>query len=111
KYEVRQQGTELPPLRLELRARDATFTLKGKRIEHVLYPVEESRGYQARGDLWSPGYLRLNLPAGERATLVASTESLETMMVLEPNEALRAEAGRLQRLVAQALPEAPDGIA
>ena len=35
-----------------------TFTLKGKRIDNVLYPVEESRGYQARGDLWSPGYFR-----------------------------------------------------
>ena len=37
-------------------ATDATFTLKSKRIDNVLYPVEESRGYQARGDLWSPGY-------------------------------------------------------
>ena len=47
-----------------MRAGDATFTLKGKRIDNVLYPVEESRGYQARGDLWSPGYFRLTLRAG-----------------------------------------------
>ena len=28
----------------------------------MLYPVEESRGYQARGDLWSPGIFSLTLP-------------------------------------------------
>ena len=67
----------LPPLRLMLQAGDATFTLKGKRIDNVLYPVEESRGYQARGDLWSPGYYRVRLATGERAALVASTESFE----------------------------------
>ena len=50
----------------------------------MLYPVEESRGYQARGDLWSPGDFRLALTDGTRATLVASTESPETMNVLEP---------------------------
>ena len=30
---------------------DTTVTLKEKRIVNILYPVEESRGYQARGDL------------------------------------------------------------
>src|SRR5439155_26757132 len=92
-------------------APDATFTLKGKRIDQVLYPVEESRGYQARGDLWSPGYFRLGLRVGERATLVASTESFETMMALEPKDALASEEGRRQRLLAQAVPAARDGIA
>ena len=37
------------------RATDATFTLEGTRIDNVLYPVEESRGYQARGDAVEPG--------------------------------------------------------
>ena len=49
----------------EVAGAEATFTLEGKRIDNVLYPVEESRGYQARGDLWSPGYFRLTLRAGE----------------------------------------------
>ena len=40
----------------------------------MLYPVEESRGYQAHGDLWSPGYFTLTLQRGQPATLVASTE-------------------------------------
>jgi predicted glycogen debranching enzyme len=109
-YEISLAGSGLPPLRLMVSAQEPTFTLKGLRIENVLYPVEESRGYQARGVLWSPGYFKLTLPRGERATLVASTESLETMSVLSPLVALEAERRRRQRLVAQAVPEARTGV-
>jgi predicted glycogen debranching enzyme len=111
KYEITLQGSPLPPLRLRLCSPEPTFTLKGKRIDSVLYPVEESRGYQARGDLWSPGYFRMMLRNGERATLVASTESQTTMMVLEPEAALTAERVRRRRLLAQANPDALEGVA
>jgi predicted glycogen debranching enzyme len=110
RYDIALQGSQLPPLRLRLCAPDASFTLKGRRFANVLYPVEESRGYQARGDLWSPGYFRMTLRVGEPATLVASTESVSTMMVLDPEAALAAERGRRSRLQAHASPEALDGI-
>jgi predicted glycogen debranching enzyme len=109
-YEILLCNSPLPPLRLKMYEPEGSFTLKSKRIESVLYPVEESRGYQARGDLWSPGYFRLSLHRGESATLVASTESVETMTVLQPAMALEAERGRRRRLVAHALPEAREGI-
>jgi predicted glycogen debranching enzyme len=73
--------------------------------------VEESRGYQARGDLWSPGYFRFTLTPGSRATFVASTESFETIDVLNPADALDAERARRRKLIAQAAPEAQDGVA
>src|SRR5437867_3597073 len=92
--EIALAGSPLPPLRLRWRGVDATFTLDPKRIDNVLYPVEESRGYQARGDLWSPGVFRLSLSAGAPATLVASTESPETMNILQPAVALQAERDR-----------------
>src|SRR5262249_61847009 len=92
-----------------LAASDPTFTLKGLRIESVLYPVEDSRGYQARVVLWSPGYFKLTLSRGERATLVASSESFETMKVRPPHQALDAERRRPQRLIAAAVPEARAG--
>jgi predicted glycogen debranching enzyme len=110
KFEIALKGGALPPLRMKLQASDATFTLKGKRLDHVLYPVEESRGYHARGDLWSPGYFKMSLAAGQRAALVASTESFETMSVLQPVQALDAERGRRKRLLAQAQPEAREGV-
>jgi predicted glycogen debranching enzyme len=108
--EIALKGSPLPPLRLLLRADDATFTLKGKRIDNVLYPVEERRGYQARGDLWSPGYYRLRLRRGQRAAIVASTEPFDVLEVLEPEQALAAELLRRRRLIAQAVPEAHDGV-
>ena len=110
-HEIALKNSKVPPLRLKLHARDATFILKGKRLDNVQYPVEESRGYQARGDLWSPGYFKLNLVRGQRAALVASTESAETMNVLLPDLALNAERQRRRGLLAQAAPEARDGIA
>jgi predicted glycogen debranching enzyme len=109
-YEICLPGSPLPPLRFRLWAPDVTFILKGRRIDNVLYPVEESRGYQARGDLWSPGYFRFVVTNRERATLVASTESPETMHVLEPQRALEAERGRRRRLVMHAAPEAREGV-
>ena len=67
-YEISLAGSRLPPLRLKLcGAPTRRSRSKGKRIDNVLYPVEESRGYQARGDLWSPGYFRLTLTRGDAA--------------------------------------------
>ena len=109
-YEICLPGSPLPPLRFRLWAPDVTFILKGRRIDNVLYPVEESRGYQARGDLWSPGYFRFPVTTRERATLVASTETPETMHVLEPDRAFDAERGRRRRLVMHAAPEAREGV-
>ncbi len=30
-------------------------------VQHLHYRLEESRGYQASGDAWSPGYFRVDL--------------------------------------------------
>jgi predicted glycogen debranching enzyme len=110
-YQIGLLGSDLPTVRLNVFGSNATFTLKGKRIDNVLYPVEESRGYQARGNLWSPGYFRFTLQPGQRAALVASTESFETMKALGPEGALDAERGRRRRLLAQASPDAREGVA
>jgi predicted glycogen debranching enzyme len=118
RYEITLPGTGLPPLRLCLRATDPclspsfapSFTLKTRRIANLLYPVEESRGYQARGDLWSPGYFRLTLRKGEPSTLIASTDSFDTMLVLEPDAALAAERERRHRLLSQAAPALKEDI-
>src|SRR5262245_36822346 len=53
-------GDELPRLRFMLDGARAAFTVEGKVVEHVLYRDEERRGEAARGDLWSPGYFRLD---------------------------------------------------
>jgi predicted glycogen debranching enzyme len=109
-YQVTLEDGGLPPLHLRLLGEDATFTLKGKRLDNVLYRVEESRGYQARGDLWSPGYFRLRLACGRRAALVASTEAVQTMLALSSDDAWTAEIERRRRLIAHADPAAHEGV-
>ena len=89
-------GTPLPPLRLLLHgARRGVHARRARRLDDVLYRVEESRGYEARGDLWSPGYFRVD--AARRAS--ASRWSprprpWETIDALTPDEALDAERER-----------------
>jgi predicted glycogen debranching enzyme len=109
-YEVALEGSSLPPLGLKMAGPQATFTLKGMRLDNVLYPVEESRGHQARGVLWSPGYFKLRLELHQRAALIASTEVFDTVNVLSSEAALDAERSRRQRLLAHAVPEARTGV-
>ncbi len=109
-YEVSSSETSLlPPLRFLLYGQRAALTVDRIHIEEVLYRIEESRGYAARGDLWSPGYLHLNLSKGHDATLVASTESWEVIRALPPDDAFDVEYDRRRRLLAEAHPLAQDG--
>ena len=102
---------DFPPLRMTLHGPGAAFTLDAARTTEIHYEVEASRGYESTGDLWSPGYFRVELTAEAPVTLIASTEAWETLGALRPDEALRAERGRRARLIASAHPEARSGIA
>ncbi len=103
-YEVSSEIPVLPPLRFLLYGDRAALTVDRIHIEKVLYRIEESRGYAARGDLWSPGYLHLNLSKGHDATLVAATESWDVIRALPPDEAFDVEYDRRRRLLAEAHP-------
>lgn len=107
-YEVSSQ-TPLPPLRFLLYGKGARLTVERIQIEEVLYRIEQSRGYAAHGDLWSPGVFHMDLEKGQDATLVASTDGWETMSALGPDEAFDAEYDRRRRLLAEADPLARDG--
>jgi predicted glycogen debranching enzyme len=98
RYEV-SIGPDQPPLRMALHGDRAALTIDEKHTQNILYRLEESRGYQAHGDLWSPGYFRADLRPGHDATLVASTEPWDTILALTPAEALGAERQRRQRLL------------
>ncbi|MGH9257150.1 MAG: amylo-alpha-1,6-glucosidase [Vicinamibacterales bacterium] len=92
-------GDDLPPLRLYVYGTDKAFTLQPEVLGPVVYALELHRGYEARGELWSPGYLRLTLGPDSPGTLVASTESWETIGALDPMELPSAESRRRQRLI------------
>jgi predicted glycogen debranching enzyme len=102
--------SSLPPLRIHVEGRDTSLTLSEERLTEVLYRVEESRGYEFTGTLWSPGCLALTLGPADPAAFVGSTESPEVMCALSADAALRAEYERRRRLLAGADQAARDGF-
>jgi predicted glycogen debranching enzyme len=101
-YELVSCDPGVPMLRLRLWGERESFTVEGKKLPDILYRVEESRGYAARGALWSPGYFRADLSRGHEVTLVASTETWEMIRAMTPNGALAAEQERRDRLLHRA---------
>ena len=101
RYQVRSSTPELPPLRMFIDGVSTAFTFQQKNLE-LYYRVEDSRGYEPTGTLWSPGYFRADISADAPVTLVASTESWETITAMSPAEAFAAEQERRDRLLAAA---------
>jgi predicted glycogen debranching enzyme len=94
-----EHGHAIPPLRLRMTGPRTAFTIESHVMTERLYRVESHRGYEDRGDLWSPGYFRADLDAGDEATLIASTESWSRMLALGPAAGLDAERERRTRLL------------
>ena len=110
RFEV-HPGADLPPLHLFLHGEDKAFTVVPELLSSLVHDLEQHRGYECCGDLWSPGYFRLMLSPGNPGTLVASTESWETISALSPQELSHAEHRRRTRLVEAARQVPPDSIA
>ncbi len=112
RYELCSVWPNLPALRLSIDGRNPTFTVAPRRIEEVRYDIEARRGYEAVGDLWSPGFFGADLLLGEDvAALTASTESWEILRALTAEEALAAELERRRRLIYLADSRAHGGMA
>jgi len=104
-------GHKFVPLRMKIYGEQAAFTFDRRETNDLIYRKEQARGYDYTGGLWSPGYFHLNLSKEHAATLIASTESWETIKALEPGYALEAELGRREQLLAAAPVEAQSGLA
>jgi len=100
RYEI--TGIEVPTLRLLICGEGGSLTVQPHPVRQVLYRMEESRGYESAGELWSPGHFRVWLSPETGATLMASTESWEAIRALSPAAALEAERQRRDRLLGQA---------
>jgi len=110
RYEV-SVGATLPPLRLQLSGTPGAFTFDRREIQQVYYRTEAQRGYESVGDLWSPGYFRVDLGPEQDVTLIASCEPWDTLLALTPHDALVAEGERRRRLLLAAHPAARSGAA
>jgi predicted glycogen debranching enzyme len=110
RYEL-SAGEAWPILRMLLVGERAALTLDEKGIASVPYKMEEARGYEWIGSLWSPGYFRADAQAGQQVSLVASTEPWETVVALPPADAAAAEHERRRKLIAIADVPAADTFA
>ncbi|HEY2017159.1 MAG TPA: amylo-alpha-1,6-glucosidase [Bryobacteraceae bacterium] len=102
---------DMPTLRFVVRGPSAAFTFDRKETGSIPYPTERSRGYEWQGSLWSPGYFRSDLGEGDHITLIASTETWETVCALTERGALQAEMDRRKLLLARSHPETRTGPA
>src|ERR1700692_2959877 len=105
RYEIAAARRKLPPLRMQLHGRDAAFTIAPSKIPQVVYRIEQQRGYSFEGELWSPGFFRVDLTEQSTATLVGSTEPWDIVNVLGPEDVLAAERERRARLLQVAIPK------
>jgi predicted glycogen debranching enzyme len=104
-------GPHLPALRLVVQGASSTFTCDPQSTPELLYRVEESRGYDARGTLWSAGFFELELGPGQEATVAASTERWEAVLALHPREVLQFEHTRRHYLLDTARVPEEDRVA
>ncbi len=86
-----------PTLRLLFHADTGGFVFDDQAVRDVRYLVEERRGYDFAGPLWSPGRFRTDLRRGAPVTVIASAESWEVLAAVNPDDALAMERARRAR--------------
>nr|HKT26278.1 amylo-alpha-1,6-glucosidase [Terriglobales bacterium] len=102
--------SELPILRLGINRENVAFHPDEKTIPDLRFRVEADRGYDCQGDLWSPGYFEFQLEPEQPVSLIASTEYLQALEALDPDEAFHAEMERRRRLISVANPGLQDAF-
>ncbi len=104
-------ASDLPALHFAWLGDGTSFRLALEQLRDLRYRIEQSRGYDWKGNLWSPGCFSVNLIEGGSATFVASTEDWDRVTALTPEEAFAAEAERRRRLLRAAPEGAGSGMA
>ena len=102
RYELERAG--YPALRFTIAGATPTFTIVGGRLTNVRYQIEESRGYDSTGDLYSPGFFTVELAEGASVSFLASTEPWEVALAVPLERAMGLEQKRRTRLVRRAHP-------
>jgi len=101
---------DLPVLKLVWNCDECDFHMKTRRLGNLRYRIEQARGYDWEGSLWSPGGFTGELRPGKSAALTASTEDWEKVRALSPAAAFAVELERKRRLLRTAPPEAREGF-
>jgi predicted glycogen debranching enzyme len=109
-FEIRA-STFAQQLRLLLHRAGWSHRVDHNVIKDVYYRAEHQRGYEAVGDVWSPGFFEVKLVPGETVALIASTETWERIRGVVPEDVYACELQRRQDLLAQSHPQTRGGPA
>ncbi len=101
----------IPSLRLHLTGGRTSFVLDPLIVPDLAYSVEAGRGYESRGQLFSPGRFRADLGQGDSVAMFASTEEWDTLLTMTVDETSAAERERRRRLLDAAVEPARTGPA
>src|SRR5580704_17674520 len=104
-------ASDIPELHFAWLGDTASFQLALEEFNELRYRIEQSRGYDWRGNLWSPGCFSAQLSEGQCVSLVASSEDWTHVTALSPEEAFDSETERRRRLWRTAPEQARSGIA
>jgi predicted glycogen debranching enzyme len=111
-----EQGFELcvsdtlPPLKFAWQGEQSSFHTGTEQITNLRYRIEQSRGYDWLGGLWSPGGFTADLSTGKPASLVLSAESWEYVQAIAPAQVFSLETERRRRLLQLAPEPAQEGV-
>lgn len=88
------------PLRMKLVSEELQFEDAPLLLENCYYPIEDRRGYDHVGPLWSPGCIRVALSTERPVALIVSTDTWEEIGELDveqlPEAARERRAGLLE---------------
>ncbi|HKR62679.1 MAG TPA: glycogen debranching enzyme N-terminal domain-containing protein, partial [Thermoanaerobaculia bacterium] len=96
------ESPEFPTLRIALLGSNARLEEHPVKVEHVIYRLERSRGYEWEGPLWSPGVIRIALKVGEDAGIVASVEPWDVVHSMDVAQVLDADRTRRNKMLEKA---------
>jgi len=111
-----EQGFELfvsddiPILKFYWAGNNSGCHMVPQQIVNLRYRVEQSRGYDWRGRLWSPGFFCAELNSIHDASLTISTDDWERLRSISPIDSFRLERERRRRLLRSAPESAHDGF-
>lgn len=103
-------SNDLPALKFAWEGDKSGFQMTTAQISNLRYRIEESRGYDWRGTLWSPGTFVAELTPAHGAVLTLSTEDWGSAAALTPEQAYQLELERRRRLLLDAPEAAREGV-
>ena len=91
-----------PIVRWKTRGRTICQQFSEARTSAVSYSIEQERGYDHQGELWTPGWIDVEIAPEAEVAFTISTESREAVDAEVPGEALARERARREQLLATA---------